>query len=45
MAGAKPMSSDGEEVADDAVDREEPLSMRHRFEAPHLVLASARRLM
>lgn len=45
MAGPKAMSSDGEEVSDDVVDREEPLGLRHRFEAPHVVLTSARRLV
>ena len=45
MAGAKPMSSNGEEVANDVVDREEPLGVCQRFEAPPLALAPARRLM
>jgi hypothetical protein len=38
-AGAKPMSSNGEQVANDVVDREEPLGLCHRFEAPHMPLA------
>ena len=45
MAGAKPMSSSGEQVAHDVVDREEPLGLCHRFEAPHVALAAARRLV
>ena len=45
MAGAKPMSSKGEEVVNDVVNREEPLGLCHRFEAAHVALASARRLM
>jgi len=45
MAGAKPMSSDGKQVAHDVVDREEPLGVCHRFEAPHVALAAARRLV
>ncbi len=36
MAGAKPMSSNGEQVANDVVDREEPLGLCRRFEAPPL---------
>ena len=44
MAGAKPMSSNGEQVANDVVDREEPLACA-TLEAPHLVLAAARRLV
>jgi hypothetical protein len=36
MAGAKPMSSNGEQVANDVVDREESLGVCHRFEAPHV---------
>ena len=39
MAGAKPMSSNGEQVANDVVDREESLGVCHRFEAPHVALA------
>ena len=31
MAGAKPMSSNDEQVANDVVDREEPLGLCHRF--------------
>ena len=45
MAGAKEMPSQGEEVAHGIVNREEPLGLRHRFEAPHVVLAPARRLV
>ena len=45
MAGAKQMPSDGEEVANDAVDGEEPLGLRHGFEAPHVCLTTARGLM
>jgi len=45
MAGTKPMSSNGEQVADDVMDREEPLGLRHRFEAPHVALAPACRLV
>jgi hypothetical protein len=45
MAGAKPMSPNGEQVANDVVDREEPLGVRHWLEAPHLALAAARRLV
>ena len=33
MTGAKPMSSNGEQVTNDAVDREESLRVCHRFEA------------
>jgi hypothetical protein len=43
-AGAKPMSSNGEQVAHDVVHREEPLGVCHRFEAPHMALTPARRL-
>jgi hypothetical protein len=39
------MSSDGKQVAHDVVDREEPLGVCHRFEAPHVALAAARRLV
>jgi hypothetical protein len=45
MAGAKPMASNGEEVANDVVDREEPLGVCERFEASHVALAPARRLV
>jgi len=45
MAGAKPMSSNGEQIAHDVVDREEPLGLRSRFEVPHVVLAPAGRLV
>jgi hypothetical protein len=34
MAGAKQMPSQGEEIADGIVNREEPLGLCHRFEAP-----------
>ena len=45
MAGAQSMPSDGEEVVDDAVDGQEALSLRHRFEAPHVGFTPARGLM
>ncbi|HKA60755.1 MAG TPA: hypothetical protein VKD28_19225, partial [Gemmatimonadales bacterium] len=45
MAGAKPMSANNEQVAHDVADREKPLGVCHRLEAPHLPLASARRLV
>ena len=45
MAGAKPMSSNGEQVANGVVNREEPLGLRHRFESPHVTLALAGRLV
>src|SRR5262245_40227386 len=45
VAGAKQMPSDGEEVPNDAVDGEEPLGLRHGFEAPHVCLTTARGLM
>ena len=45
MAGAKPMSSNGEQVANDVVDREEPLGLCHRFKAPHMPLAPPGRLV
>jgi CheY-like chemotaxis protein len=45
MAGAKPMSSNGEQVANDVVDREEPLGLCHRFKAPHIPLAPPGRLV
>jgi hypothetical protein len=34
------MSSTGEQIVHDVVDREEPLSVCHRFEAPHVALAA-----
>jgi len=45
MAGAKPMSSNGEQVAHDVVDREETLGVCDRFEAAHVALAPARQLV
>ena len=45
MAGPKPMSPNGEQVAHNVVDREEPLGLCRRFETPHVALASARRLV
>ena len=39
------MPPDGEEVADSVVDREELLSLRDRFEAPHMCLTAARGLV
>jgi hypothetical protein len=45
MAGAEPMSSNGEQVANDVVDRKEPLGMCHRSEAARVALALARRLV
>ena len=45
MLGAKQMPCAGEEVVDDAVDGEEPLRLRRRFEPPHVLLASAARLV
>jgi hypothetical protein len=45
MAGTELMSSNGEQVANGVVDREEPLGLCHRLEAPHVALASARRLV
>ena len=45
VAGAEEMSPDGEEVTDDTVDGEEPLGLRHRFEAPHVCLAAPRGLV
>jgi hypothetical protein len=45
MAGAKSMSSNGEQVANGIVDREESLGVCHRFEAPHVALALPRRLV
>jgi len=45
MLGAKEMPSAGEEVVDHAVDGEEPLRVRRRFEPPHVVLPLAARLV
>ena len=45
MAGAKPMSSNGEEVPNDVVHREEPLGLCQRLEATHVPLALAGRLV
>jgi len=45
MAGVKPLSSNGEQVVDDAVDGEESLGVCHRFEVPHVALAPARWLV
>jgi hypothetical protein len=45
MARTKAMPSDREQVANDIVDREEPLGLCCGCEAPHLGLASARRLV
>jgi len=45
MARAKPMSSNGEQAAHDVVDCEESLRVCNRFEAPHVALAPARRLV
>jgi hypothetical protein len=45
MAGAKLTSSNCERVANGVVDREEPLGLCHRFEAPHVALAPTRRMM
>ena len=45
MAGAKETPSHEEKVAHRIVNREEPLGLRHPFEAPHVVLAPARRLV
>ena len=45
MAGAELMSSNGEQVANGVVDREELLGLCHRFEAPHVALALPRRLV
>ena len=41
MAGTELMSSNGEQVANGVVDREEPLGLCHRFESPHVALALA----
>ena len=43
MAGAEPMASNGEQVANGVVDREEPLGLCDRFESPHVALALAGR--
>jgi hypothetical protein len=43
MAGAEPMASNGEQVANGVVDREKPLGLCHRFEAPHMPLAPPNR--
>jgi hypothetical protein len=45
MAGAELMLSNGEQVSNGVVDREEPLCLCHRFEAPHVALAPTRRLV
>ena len=45
MAGAELMSSNGEQVANGVVNREEPLGLCHRLEAPHVALAPTRRLV
>jgi hypothetical protein len=45
MVRRKPMSPNGEQVAHNVVDREEPLGLCRRFEAAHVALASARRLV
>jgi hypothetical protein len=45
MAGTELMSSNGEQVANGVVDREEPLGLCHRLEAPQVALASTRRLV
>jgi hypothetical protein len=39
MAGPKPMSPHGEQVAHDVVDCEKPLGLCRRFETPHVALA------
>jgi hypothetical protein len=39
------MSSSGEQVANDVVNREESLGLCHRFEAPHVPLALPGRLL
>ena len=39
------MPADAKEILDDAVDRREALEVRDRFEAAHLALAVAGRLM
>jgi len=45
MAGAEPMASNGEQVANGVVDREEPLGLCDRFEAPHMSFAPPGRLV
>ena len=45
MAGTELMSANGEQVANGVVDREEPLGVCHRFEASHVALALAGRLV
>jgi hypothetical protein len=45
MVRPKPMSPNGEQAAHNVVDREEPLGLCRRFEAAHVALASARRLV
>jgi hypothetical protein len=45
MVRPKPMSPSGEQVAHNVVDRKEPLGLCRRFEAAHVALASARRLV
>jgi hypothetical protein len=45
MHRAQQMSPPCEQVVDDAVDTEKPLGLRARFEAPHLALALAGRLV
>jgi hypothetical protein len=45
MAGAEMMSSNGKQVANGVVDREEPLGLCYRFGAPHVALAPTRRLV
>jgi hypothetical protein len=42
IAGAKQMPSNGKEIANGTVDRQEPLGLSYRLEAPHLRLAKAR---
>lgn len=45
MAGAKPMAANAEQVANKVMDCEKSLGPCHRFEAPHVALALARRLV
>jgi hypothetical protein len=45
MAGTELMSSNGEQVANGVMDREEPLGLCSRFEAAHVALALAGRLV
>ncbi len=45
MVRPKPMLPNSEQVAHNVVDHEEPLGLCHRFEAAHVALASARRLV